>query len=133
MKIPVLSVRQPWASLIINGGKDIENRDWPTRVRGRVGIHSSARMTREEMESACDFMASWIPKFSSHRFKQDRFPLGYILGTVEIADCVRQSDSPWFMGEYGFVLRNPLPLPTPIVAKGALGFWTFDLPEAANA
>ena len=35
-----LSIRQPWAWLIVNGYKDIENRTWPTRFRGRVCVHA---------------------------------------------------------------------------------------------
>ncbi len=36
-----LSIRQPWAWLIINGYKDIENRSWPTNYRGTFFIHAS--------------------------------------------------------------------------------------------
>jgi hypothetical protein len=39
----ILSIRQPWASLIVAGVKDVENRTWPMRYRGRVLIHSSLR------------------------------------------------------------------------------------------
>ena len=53
---------------------------------------------------------------------------GGVIGSVEIADCVEESDSPWFFGKYGFVLRDPKPLPfTPW--KGQLGF--FDVPLSA--
>jgi hypothetical protein len=130
VKIPALTVRQPWASLIIRGGKDIENRDWPTRVRGPVAIHSSAKLYREDMDDACSFLSGFMPRFSRRIFERDNFPTGVILGTVEIVDCVRQSDSPWFMGEYGFLLRNPKPLADPIPAKGSLGFWTWDSLQA---
>jgi ASCH domain len=44
MKAP--SIRQRWAWLIVNGHKDIENRAWPTKFRGRVLIHASKGMTR---------------------------------------------------------------------------------------
>ena len=43
-----LSIRQPWAHLILHGGKDIENRDWRTSVRGRVLVHASKGMTRDD-------------------------------------------------------------------------------------
>lgn len=39
----VLTVKQPWAWLIFNG-KDVENRTWYTKVRGKVCIHSSAKL-----------------------------------------------------------------------------------------
>ena len=51
-----LSIRQPWAWLILNGGKDIENRSWPTKVRGRVLVHASIGMPRYEYLEAIDFI-----------------------------------------------------------------------------
>jgi|ERR1700687_42153 len=39
----MISIRQPWASLIVSGAKDVENRTWPTRYRGTVLIHASLR------------------------------------------------------------------------------------------
>lgn len=118
-----LSVRQPWAWLIFNAGKDVENRDWPTSVRGPVLIHASKGCTEDEWEEARDFsdpyLSGNLPEISDLRW-------GGIVGVVEIADCVRASDSPWFFGSYGFVLRNPRPLPF-VPWRGQLGF--FDVPE----
>lgn len=37
-----LSVRQPFAHLIVAGVKDVENRDWPTSYRGTLLIHAAA-------------------------------------------------------------------------------------------
>lgn len=45
-----LSIRQSWASLIIKCGKDIENRTWPTRYRGRILVHAAKGMTRDDHE-----------------------------------------------------------------------------------
>jgi len=53
---------------------------------------------------------------------------GGIVGSVEIVDCVAASDSPWFFGRFGFVLREPQPLPF-VPWKGQLGF--FDVPVSA--
>lgn len=125
---PALSIRQPWAWLILNAGKDIENRDWPTNFRGRVLIHASKTCTKREYEEAMDFMTDRqilqgigmnIPSIKG----MDR---GGIVGSVEIVDCVTKSDSPWFIGEYGFVLRNPKLMPF-APWKGRLGF--FNVPE----
>lgn len=118
-----LSIRQPWAWLILNSGKDIENRTWPTRFRGRVLIHAGKGMTRAEFDDAMDFIAlnAGIPlDFSEPEF--DQLQRGGIVGEAEIVDCVTQSPSPWFVGEYGFVLRNAKPLPFE-PCKGALGFF----------
>lgn len=121
-----LSIRQPWAWAIINAGKDIENRDRKTKLRGPVCIHAAKSMTRSEFDG---FMRT------IHHVSLTRpFPLGAtvphsaalakggIIGVAEIVDCVEASDSPWFFGRYGFVLRNARPVDF-IPVKGALGFF----------
>jgi len=121
-----LSIRQPWAWLILHAGKDIENRGWPTSFRGRFLIHASKGMTRAEYELADDPL--WdrggptikLPYFSE-------LERGGIVGEAEIVDCVTDSDSLWFSGIFGFVLRNAKPLPfRPL--RGMLGF--FEVPDA---
>ena len=48
-----------------------------------------------------------------------------IVGLMDIVDCVTESDSPWFIGEYGWVLANPRPgIPQP--QKGQQGFFSVD-------
>lgn len=117
-----LTIKQPWANAIIYWGKDIENRDWPTKFRGRVAVHASKRIDREEVRAYESLVlrrrisALGSPVISAVDY-------GAIIGTVEIVDCVKKSDSAWFVGEYGFVLRNPIALPEPIPCRGALGFW----------
>ena len=122
-----LSIRQPWAWLILYAGKDIENRDWATSFRGRFLIHASKGMTRAEYASACDFAASC--GVASERIPSlDNLPRGGVVGSVELVDCVQSSGSPWFVGENGFVLRDPRPL-TFVPWKGRLSF--FDVPRHA--
>lgn len=135
-----LSIRQPWASLILKAGKCIENRNWPTKVRGRVLVHAAKGMTRDEHEDAIAFAVEAIktdPRNAEATrrttlrdlgFAFEDLPRGGIIGSVEIVDCVRASESPWFVGEFGFVLRDPKPMPfTPW--RGRLGF--FDVPKSA--
>lgn len=45
-----LSIKQPWASLIAQGIKDIENRTWKTKFRGRIFIHASAKPAGQTFE-----------------------------------------------------------------------------------
>lgn len=116
-----ISVRQPWAWLIVNGHKDIENRDWPTRFRGPVFIHASKGMTRAEYEDCRDHAESCgvaIPAFED-------LERGGIVGATTITDCISSSESPWFFGRFGFVLADSGPLPfAPL--KGQLGFFDID-------
>ncbi len=100
-----LSIRQPWCHHILHSGKDVENRDWPTRFRGDVLMHASLSLEEDR-----DFI------------RAHDLPLGGIVGVVEIVDCVTAMDSRWFFGRYGFVLRNPRPIEL-IPCKGALGFF----------
>ena len=97
-----LSVRQPWASLIINGVKDIENRTWATSHRGPLLIQSSAKpMPAEELELVRAFAlerGALLPEI---------LPLGGVLGIVTLLDCVRSHSSPWFQGPVGWVLSDP--------------------------
>jgi hypothetical protein len=123
-----ISIRQPWAWLIIHGGKDIENRDWPTKVRGRVLVHASKGMTRNEYDEALWTVNNRLEAYPFNCPEPAAIERGGIIGSVEIVDCVDQSASPWFFGRFGFVLRNPIALPfRPL--RGMLGF--FDVPEEA--
>lgn len=113
-----LSIRQPWAWAIVHAGKDIENRSWATKFRGPVCIHAANGMTKREMHAALQFMEDagiTLPATMPMR-------KGGIIGVAEITDCVSSSASPWFMGQYGFVLRNARPVPF-IPVKGALSFF----------
>lgn len=124
---PAISIRQPWAWLILNAGKDIENRDWPTNFRGRVLIHASKSGTKQDYQDAFDFLDSIdLAHLIIDIPPRDLIEKCGIVGAVDIVDCTNASDSPWFMGQYGFVLRNPKPMPF-IPWKGRLGF--FNVPE----
>lgn len=113
-----LSIKQPWAWLIIRGGKDIENRTWHTKFRGRFLVHAAKGMTWDYYRWARDFAKARgveVPPFDGlHR--------GGIIGSVELVDSVDASDSPWYMGEKGFVLRDPRPLQF-LPLKGRLQFF----------
>lgn len=103
-----LSIRQPWASLILKAHKDIENRCWPTKVRGRILIHAAKGMTWNEYEDAIAFAVDAIRADARDAAATRRVTLrelgfafsdlqrGGIIGSVEIVDCVRHSNSPWF-------------------------------------
>ncbi len=114
-----LSIRQPWAWAILNAGKDIENRNWKTRFRGRVLIHAGKTFDDDGHMDLC--IKQMRGEFSVPS-DEIEFKTGGIVGSVDIVDCVSQSDSEWFVGKYGFVLRNPRPLPF-YSCKGQLNFF----------
>jgi len=94
---------KPWASLIVAGVKDVENRTWPMGYRGRVLSHSSLRAddtSSEDIERRFDVS---LPSES---------PLGGIVGMTEIVDCVRPHPDRWYApAHWAFVLANSGPLP----------------------
>jgi len=122
-----LSIRQPWAWLIIHGGKDIENRSWHTKFRGRFLVHASQGMTRGEYDEALELVHDIGSMELYQRFPSfNNLPRGVIVGSVELVDSLDTSDSPWYMGQKAFLLRDPKPLAfTPL--KGRLGF--FKVPD----
>ena len=141
-----LSIRQPWASLIISGApvfksvdngdgtqsvelegivfKDIENRSWRTDYRGRIKIH--APLKADSFESTLKFLLDKIGLsiYAALLLTSPKYaPKGCIIGEVDLMSCVEDSKSPWFTGKYGFVLQNPKAYTTPIKHKGKLGLF----------
>jgi hypothetical protein len=106
-RVKALSILQPYPHHIFHGGKNVENRDWPTKGRGWFIVHAgkSARMLdRDDPQDPKD------P------------PMGGIVGMARITDCVEAMDSPWFFGRYGFVLAGAFPVPL-IPCRGMRGFF----------
>jgi hypothetical protein len=120
-----LSIRQPWASLIVNGSKPIENRTWKTRVRGWVLVHASRSCQLEDWLNWCDFAETrGLLQISDHPKDLQR---GGIIGAMRIDDCVTADASPWFTGPYGFVIGAAVQLPF-FPVSGKQGFFNPPLP-----
>ena len=119
-----LTLRPHWAWFVVHGHKDIENRSWQTRLRGRIWIHgSSSKVTKAEYERFVNICRqSRITQYP----ERDRFQIGGIIGSVEIVDCVDRSRSFWFSGPYGFVLKNARKTRFKPM-KGKLGFFEADI------
>jgi hypothetical protein len=105
-----LSIRQPWAWLILNAGKEFENREWSTQYRGPLLIHASKTCSQADYMAAQLYMADDM--FDGiHLPKREDLSTGGIVGVVDVVDCVTQSNSIWFQGPYALKLANPRPLP----------------------
>lgn len=115
-----LSLKQPFAELILQGRKKIELRKWNTNFRGEFLIHASKNPDLKSMN---------IFGFKS-------LPCGMIVGKAKLVSVKHYSSkeehdkdknlhlasSEW--GDYGFVLENPERI-KPILVKGQLNFWEF--------
>jgi hypothetical protein len=118
-----LSVIMPWAWLIMKRGKDVENRTWKTDYRGRILIHASKKPD--------PFLTEIVGRSISDKIKNDELIellswCGKIIGSIEIVDCVQNSNSKWAeQGMWHWVLKNPVLLKEPILARGSLGLWDY--------
>lgn len=117
----VLSIKQPWAELIISGKKKVELRKWNTNFRGEFLIPASKNPDKEAMR----------------KFGFEKLPLGKIIGKVKIVKVKKYANQKEFLGDknfhladsfwenYGFVLEDAQRI-NPISAKGNLNFWNFN-------
>lgn len=126
-----LSLTQPWAFLVVHGGKNIENRSWSTKRREPFLIHAAKGMRQSDYDDAMEMAigvnliaASQVPPFGE-------LERGGIIGMATIVDVIPKTTwphIPWHMFDrYGFVLEDIKPLPF-YPCKGALNFWgNFDV------
>ena len=141
----VLSLRQPYACLVVHFQKLIENRTWNTRFRGEFLIHAAKGMTRREFDEAYLFAADVLGADLPHEAKfRSMLRFGGIVGHARLVDVVPPCGGAggrchckaalsfgrsWHMPEqFGFVLEDVVPLPFR-PCKGHLGF--FEFKEAA--
>lgn len=131
-----LSIRQPWAWLIVNRFKPIENRTWSTPFRGPLAIHAGKVLKPDDYAAAMLFIETFVNPALVHQVPDmDELPLGGLVGVARLVDCVRESESSWFTGAdtddgHGFVLADARPIDF-IPFKGRLGFFNVDLGRAS--
>ena len=123
--VKIISVRQPWAWLIVAGHKDIENRTWRTSYRGRLLVHASLATEPDDFP----VQREWIENWTGIVIPED-LPRGAIVGSATLShvDCGDgyQGDglactSPWFEGPYGFHMADAVEFAEPIPWRGQLG------------
>lgn len=116
-----LTIRQPFAHLVVTGKKIYETRTWPTPFRGTLLIHAGRAKHHEPI--GCT------------QAELDKMVTGAIIGSVEVIDCINQIDHRGFPDEqkamgffkpgyFAWVLKNPKQFAEPIKCFGSLGFWT---------
>lgn len=125
-----ISIKQPWASLIAHGIKDIENRTWkcPQKYIGqKILIHASKVRTKDYFIPKRLFINSKICSI----LESKELPEGAIIGSVVIADCVLNHPSVWAeKGCWNWVLKDAVLFDKPIMnVKGKLSFWDFNMEE----
>lgn len=140
--LPVLSIRQPWASLIILGFKDVENRCWRDQYRdvqiatvrkaGRFLIHAAKGCTEAEWREGMLFAMERCYA-AYHALTRDyshlTIPRGGVIGVARFDSWVEHHYSPWFVGPGAIVMSDVRPLPF-YPCRGMLGFFRLPAPAA---
>ena len=124
----VLSIKEPFATLIKDGVKIYETRSWKTNYRGEIYIHASLSLSKSErVESANKYLKSEIKP-------------GFILCKCELVDCIPMTDEfikyinketseydygLYSEGRYAWKLKVLEVFDEPIPAKGKLGIWNY--------
>jgi hypothetical protein len=127
--LPCLSIRQPWAWLIVQGIKPVENRTWPTTFRGRLLIHAGKTLTRAYYDEVGEQLAPILPA-GVELPPFEAMQLGGVIGEARITDCVTDHPSPLFTGPHAFVMASPRARPF-VPYRGLLGF--FNVPASLLA
>lgn len=128
----VLTIKEPFATLISVGIKKTETRSFKTNYRGDLYIHTSLKKQEYDYKNA-DF------KKLASKYNYEK--LGYIICKCKLTDCIKMTPSyiedmktnhyedyisgTYEVGRYGWVLED-VEIIKPIKAKGKLGIWNFD-------
>ena len=128
----VLSLTEPYATLIKNGIKNIETRSWKTNYRGKLYIHASSTKIPKEYKNNKELMS--LVDINDLNY-------GNIICSCELVDCVEMTDEfindikknkkneyitgIYSNGRYAWIFKNIEILDNPIKAKGHLGIWNF--------
>lgn len=126
----VLTIKEPWASLIIEGYKKYEFRSWRTNYRGKILIHAGMSLEKDMLER--------FEKYDLHCSK------GAIIGEAILTDCILvdeefskklRSIDPVVYGRsnhvetYAWKLEQVVKYDKPIYVKGKLGLWNYEKNE----
>lgn len=125
----VLSIKEPFATLVKDGVKRYETRSWKTNYRGEIYIHASIGLsTSLNKEKGMSYLKSDIKP-------------GYILCRCNLVDCILMDEDfinyietetnekdygDYRLGRYAWELEVLEVLETPILAKGRLGIWNYE-------
>jgi len=128
----VLSLMEPWGSLIKEKVKYVETRSWKTSYRGELYIHTSLSKIQKkvlENENLCKL------------FNLDDIKYGYIICKCNLVDCIYMTEEfineiknnnyleylcgEYKVGRYAWILDNIEVLKCPIETKGHLGIWNY--------
>ena len=147
----VLTLTQPWATLVAKGAKKVETRSWSTNYRGPLAIHAAKGFPKWARDMCSDRF--FLTELGDYDFDPVTLPVGKIIATCELVhvkqmdegivfsacqgyayrrqlwnlDAKERAFGDYQVGRYMWLLANIRMLDKPISAKGALGLWNFDI------
>lgn len=144
MKIKVITLTQPWASLMLLLEKLNETRGWGTEYRGPLGIHAAKGF--KPAERALFYEEPFYGAFQRHGIKEfEELPRGVILCVLGLEDIIRVDEftklpaSPeldfgnYAIGRKIWKFEEGIDrFATPIPAKGKQSLWEFDIPSGTK-
>lgn len=150
----VITLTQPWATLVAIGQKSIETRSWWTGYRGPLAIHAAKGFPGWAKELCftkpfASVLGLYLRQNTGGDYYLEdvikkRLPLGAIVAVCELVDVLsaesvinelseqEQAFGDYAPGRHAWLLANVRQLPEPIPVKGKLGLWEFDLSEAEH-
>ena len=123
-----LSIKQPYAELIVSGKKTVELRTWNTKFRGEFLVHASKRIEKDDCKRL--------------NIDSDKLITGAVIGRANLYGVKLYGSRKEFAADshlhlaseryypdhaYGFLLRNVSRLPKPVYMKGRLGFYNVEI------
>jgi hypothetical protein len=137
-----LSIKQPWATLLVAGLTPYVVRDWRTAHRGPLAVHAGGTTPWENVALCGDPAMKALLRRSGCDFAFE-LPTRAVLGTVTLADCFHLTEGnrdrldpedPAVQfgllrpGRWAWVCTDPHAFAHPVPMAGRLG--VFDIPEA---
>lgn len=128
----VLSLTEPYATLIKDGKKKVETRSWKTNYRGKLYIHASSTKIPKEYRNNLELMSL---------IDIEKLNYGNIICSCNLIDCIEMTDEfikeikknkneyvsgIYAKGRYAWIFNDIKILDNPIKAKGHLGIWNYE-------
>lgn len=126
----VITIKEPYATLIKNNVKLIETRSWKTSYRGKLYIHASLIKNNKINDEIKMY------------YNEEDLKMGYIICKCNLVDCIYMSEDfinnlkkdnyieylcgNYEIGRYAWILKDVKILKYPIKVKGKLGIWNYD-------
>ncbi len=122
-----LTIKEPWATLIIEGYKEYEFRSWKTNYRGKILIHAGKSLEKNQ-----------VKKFKEYNLE---YSCGEIIGEADLVDCIKVTDEfdnelkkknslvygdSGHVQNYGWKLENIKKYDKKIKVNGKLGLWNYE-------